>query len=114
MPGVPFIPPGPPATAFVPVLKLPLSVLLINQIDYYFSDANLIKDEYLKYNMDEQGWVPIALIAGCRRVKNLTTNIQLILDSLRTSAVVEVQDDKVRRRSDWMKWVPIASPVATD
>ncbi|KAK3231882.1 hypothetical protein Dsin_003763 [Dipteronia sinensis] len=116
MPGGPFMPPGPPATVFVPVPEPPLSlpVLLINQIDYYFSDANLIKDEYLKSNMDEQGWVPIALIAGFPRVKNLTTNIQLILDSLRTSTVVEVQDDKVRRRSEWMKWIPIASRVATD
>ena len=25
-----------------------------------------------------------------------------------------LQDDKVRRRSEWMKWVPIASRVATD
>ncbi|MBA0580542.1 hypothetical protein Gorai_022756, partial [Gossypium raimondii] len=39
-------------------------------------------------------------------VKSLTSNIQLIVDSLRSSTVVEVQDDKVRRRNDWRKWVP--------
>ena len=71
MPSVPFMPPGPPAIVFVPVPEPPLSVLLINQIDYYFSDTNLIKDEYLKSNMDEQGWVPIALIAGFPRVSYL-------------------------------------------
>lgn len=54
--------------------------------------------------MDDQGWVPISLIASFPRVKKLTTNIQLILSYLRDSSVVEVQDDKVRRRNDWMKW----------
>ncbi|KAI9153662.1 hypothetical protein LWI28_014693 [Acer negundo] len=69
MPGVPFMPSGPPAAVFVPVPEPHLPALLINQIDYYFSDANLIKDEYLKSNLDEQGWVPIALIAGFPRRK---------------------------------------------
>ncbi|KAL5778256.1 hypothetical protein ACOSP7_011182 [Xanthoceras sorbifolium] len=114
MPGVSYIPPGSPGTMFVPVPEPPLPVMLVNQIDYYFSDANLIKDEYLKSNMDDQGWVPITLIAGFPRVKNLTNNIQLILDSLRTSTVVEVQDDKVRRRIEWIKWLPNANWVATD
>ncbi|CAK9156966.1 unnamed protein product [Ilex paraguariensis] len=36
---------------------------------------------------------------------NLTDNIQLILDALRTSALVEVQGDKVRRRNDWIRWL---------
>ncbi|OMO75489.1 hypothetical protein COLO4_26106 [Corchorus olitorius] len=51
--------------------------------------------------MDDQGWV-----------KSLTSNTQLILDSLRSSTVVEVQDDKVRRRNEWMKWIP--SRVSTE
>ena len=32
------------------------------------SDANLVKDEFLRSNMDEQGWVPITLIANFPRV----------------------------------------------
>jgi len=32
------------------------------------SDANLVRDEYLRSNMDEQGWVPISLIASFPRV----------------------------------------------
>ncbi|KAK6938991.1 La-type HTH domain [Dillenia turbinata] len=101
---VPFVAPPPPPPMFYPVQDH-LTGSIIHQIDYYFSDANLLKDEYLKQNMDEQGWVPITLIAGFNRVKNLTSNIQLILDALRGSTVVEVQGDKVRRRNEWMKWL---------
>jgi predicted DNA-binding transcriptional regulator len=36
------------------------------------SDANIAKDEFLKSNMDEEGWVPITLIANFPRV---STNI---------------------------------------
>lgn len=32
------------------------------------SDANLVKDDYLRSNMDDEGWVPINLIAGFPRV----------------------------------------------
>ncbi|KAI4316970.1 hypothetical protein L6164_024890 [Bauhinia variegata] len=105
--GMPFFTHSPPAI-FYPVEEHPLTNMILNQIEYYFSDGNLVKDEFLRSNMDEQGWVPITLIANFPRVKNLTSNIQLILDSLRTSTVVEMQGDKLRRRNEWMKWLPSA------
>lgn len=37
-------------------------------IFYGCSDENLCKDPFLRQNMDEQGWVPISLIAGFKRV----------------------------------------------
>ncbi|KAK7855970.1 la-related protein 1c [Quercus suber] len=107
----PIIPHPPPL--YIPVPE-PLPVLLLKQIDYYFSDANLVKDDYLRSNMDDQGWVPIALIASFPRVRSLTTNVQLVLDSLRTSTIVEVQDDKVRRRNEWNKWIPASSRIPSD
>ncbi|WCJ32708.1 La-related protein 1C [Euphorbia peplus] len=83
---------------------------IVKQIDYYFSNENLIKDTFLRQNMDKQGFVPVKLIAGFNKVSHLTDNIQLILDSIRSSTVVEVQGDKVRRRNDWDKWMmPSAS-----
>lgn len=41
---------------------------------------------------------------------DLTDNIQLIIDAIRTSSVVEVQGDKIRRQNDWEKWI-MPSPV---
>ncbi|KAK5802829.1 hypothetical protein PVK06_030454 [Gossypium arboreum] len=82
-----------------------LHASIVNLIDYYFSNENLIKDTYLRQNMDDQGWVPIKLIAGLKKVSLLTDNIQLITDALQSSTVVEVQGDQVRKRIDWMRWI---------
>ncbi|CAK9178392.1 unnamed protein product [Ilex paraguariensis] len=128
--GVSLVPhaPPPPPPMFFSVLDPPLPALLVNQIDYYFSDANLVTDKFLRSNMDDQGWVPITLIASFPRskwnldilnyiesqVQNLTHNIQLILDSLRASSVVEVQGDKVRRLNDWRKWISASSRFPAD
>ncbi|KAK3224384.1 hypothetical protein Dsin_011409 [Dipteronia sinensis] len=103
--GVPFIGPSSPHALYFHAPDPQLHSRIVNQIDYYFSNENLIKDTYLRQNMDEQGWVPIKLIAGFNKVSLLTDNIPLILDALRSSTVVEVQGDKIRRRNDWMRWL---------
>uniref|UniRef100_A0A5B6YVQ8 Putative la-related protein 1C-like n=1 Tax=Davidia involucrata TaxID=16924 RepID=A0A5B6YVQ8_DAVIN len=111
---VQFVAPALQQPMYFPVLDPHLPTLLISQIDYYFSDANLIKDDFLKSNMDDQGWVPITLIASFPRVQHLTNNIHLILDSLRASTVVEVQGDKVRRHNEWRKWISFSDRFPTD
>ncbi|GKV17810.1 hypothetical protein SLEP1_g28272 [Rubroshorea leprosula] len=110
--GAPYI--APPSAMLVHPPEHFLRAMLVHQIDYYFSDANLVKDDFLKSNMDEQGWVPISLIAGFPRVKYWTSDIRFILDSLRSSTIVEVQGVKVRRRDDWMKWISSSSHVSSD
>ncbi|KAK7376689.1 hypothetical protein VNO80_02103 [Phaseolus coccineus] len=103
--GMPYFTPSPPPTTLFSAAESPLSNMIVRQIEYYFSDANLVRDEFLRSKMDDQGWVPVTLIADFPRVKSLTTNVQLILDSMRTSTVVEVLGDKLRRHNEWMKWV---------
>lgn len=101
---VPFVQPISSAIFFPPP-DSELHTKIVNQIDYYFSDLNLSNDTYLKRNMDDQGWVPLNLIAGFNKVKLLTDNIQIVLDAVRTSSVVEVQGDKIRRRN----WITLSS-----
>ncbi|XP_010266026.1 PREDICTED: la-related protein 1C-like isoform X2 [Nelumbo nucifera] len=101
--GVPFIHHTPPPM-FFPTLDPQLCAMLVRQIDYYFSPENLCKDIFLRQNMDEQGWVPVSLISSFNRVKQLTNNIPFILEAVRSSTVVEVQGDKIRRRNEWMNW----------
>ncbi|XP_072954876.1 la-related protein 1C [Typha angustifolia] len=103
--GVPFVshPVGPPAF-IIPAID-PQRALLLKQIDYYFSSENLCKDIFLRQNMDDQGWVPISLIAGFNRVKQLTNNLAFIMETVQLSTIVELQGDKIRRRNDWMIWV---------
>ncbi|XP_023754172.1 la-related protein 1C [Lactuca sativa] len=108
--GMPFVTPLAPSMYFA-VPDPQLHAKIVTQIDYYFSNENLVRDTYLRRNMDEQGWVPASLIAGFKKVSYLTDNIQLILDAMRTSTVVEVQGEKIRRRNDWMKWMmPVGGP----
>lgn len=92
-----------------------LHARIVGQIDYYFSNENLVKDTFLRMNMDDQGWVPIRLIAGFKKVMMLTDNIQFILDALHSSTIVEIQGERVRRRNDWSKWImrPSSSPSSS-
>lgn len=104
--GVPFA----PHPAHAPQVMIfpaadPQRAMLLKQIDYYFSPANLCKDIFLRQNMDEQGWVPISVIADFNRVKQMTNSIQYLLDTVQLSSVVEVQGDKIRKRNDWMAWL---------
>ncbi|KAF8012688.1 hypothetical protein BT93_I0754 [Corymbia citriodora subsp. variegata] len=102
---VPYYQPMQPQMVYYQPPNQFLQAQIVRQIDYYFSNENLVKDIYLRQQMDKQGWVSIAVIAEFKKVKELTTEKQLILDAVRTSAVVEVQGEKVRRRADWMRWV---------
>ncbi|KAH6797047.1 hypothetical protein C2S52_021601 [Perilla frutescens var. hirtella] len=88
-----------------PMTDPQLATKILNQIEYYFSNENLVKDTYLRRNMDSEGWISIKLIATFKKVMQLTDNIHLILDAIQASNVVELQGDKVRRRSDWIKWL---------
>ncbi|KAG4206902.1 hypothetical protein ERO13_A03G034600v2 [Gossypium hirsutum] len=121
---VPIAPPGsirgPHSPRFVPYPINPESTVLppemvtlraniVKQIEYYFSDENLQNDHYLISLMDDQGWVPVSTIADFKRVKRMSTDIQFILDALQSSSTVEVQGDKIRRRDEWSKWIPVGS-----
>ncbi|XP_067386276.1 la-related protein 1B isoform X3 [Emydura macquarii macquarii] len=59
--------------------------------------------------MDQQGFLPISLIASFHRVQALTTNVNLILEALKDSTEVEIVDQKMRKRVDPEKW-PIPGP----
>ncbi|KAJ0847398.1 putative la-type HTH domain, winged helix-like DNA-binding domain superfamily [Helianthus annuus] len=104
--GAPVYPHG-ASVSSMPMSSVDLSLHdeILKQIEYYFSDDNLVKDNYLRSHMDEEGWVSITLIAGFPKVQALTNDIQMLLSVLRDSSTCEIQDDKVRRRADWKRWI---------
>lgn len=53
--------------------------------EYYFSVDNLERDFFLRRKMDQEGFLPIALIASFHRVQALTTEVSLIIE-VRSSA----------------------------
>ncbi|XP_015973451.1 la-related protein 1A isoform X3 [Arachis duranensis] len=101
-----FVPyPVSPSSQSLPPETVALRASIVKQIDYYFSDENLQNDHYLISLMDDQGWVPISIVAGFKRVKKMSTDIPFILDALQSSDVVEVQGDKIRKYNNWSKWI---------
>ncbi|EWC48399.1 hypothetical protein DRE_02168 [Drechslerella stenobrocha 248] len=45
---------------------------VMNQLAYYFSFDNMVKDTYLRSHMDGQGWIFLEVIASFRKVKEMT------------------------------------------
>ena len=80
------------------------------QIEYYFSVDNLCKDTYLRSHMNSQGFVPLSLIIGFRRIQQLTPDLEMIRYVCLNSHVIEFMTsedgvDWARRRGDWQQWV---------
>ncbi|CDY30349.1 BnaA09g09280D [Brassica napus] len=87
------------------VQKVPLKTKILNQVQFYLSEDNLPNDVYLRMRMNDEGFVHIEFIAGFNKLKALTSNIQLILDSLQGSDMVEVKGYEIRNGCVWRKYV---------
>lgn len=46
--------------------------------EYYFSVENLVRDVYIRKQMDAQGFVHLAILANFNRVRALTTDLEQI------------------------------------
>ncbi|XP_065275551.1 la-related protein 4 isoform X3 [Emys orbicularis] len=75
-----------------------LKECLKKRLEFCFSRENLSKDLYLMSQMDSDQFVPIWTIANMEGIKKLTTNMDLILEVLRSSPMVQVDErgEKVR------------------
>ncbi|KAM0952268.1 putative lupus La protein [Dioscorea sansibarensis] len=75
---------------------------IVKQVEYQFSDTNLIASDFLMkiMNKDPEGYVPMSVIASWKKIKSLGINHQMLIKSLRTSTKLIVSDDgkKVRRK----------------
>lgn len=78
------------------------------QIEYYFGQENLIKDWYLRSSlMNEEGWVPLQLLAGFRRVQSMTTDLSIIQEAVASSQMLELdpQGALLRLKENWEEWI---------
>merc|ERR1711920_46598 len=84
---------------------------LIAQLEFYFSQDNLIQDHYLRSQMDDENFVPILTICNFSKVKTFIENIsdpeQFIANLVQSkSDVLQVCDLglKIRAQSGPLKY----------
>ncbi|KAF9963461.1 La- protein 4 [Mortierella alpina] len=65
---------------------------LREQLEWYLSPRNLSTDVYLVSKMNNEHWVPIITLAEFKKVKELTSSLQEVVDALRRSPVVTVDE----------------------
>ncbi|XP_042517264.1 la-related protein 6B [Macadamia integrifolia] len=74
---------------------------ILNQVEYYFSDANLATTDHLMrfINKDPEGFVPVSVVASFKKIKALISSNHQLAMVLRTSSKLVVSEDgkKVRR-----------------
>jgi len=75
---------------------------IVDQVEYYFSDENILKDAFLLKHVrrNKQGYVSLKLITSFKRVKSLTKDYRVVAIALQTGATkleVNSEGTKVRR-----------------
>jgi hypothetical protein len=83
-----------------------LNSLILETVSYYFSDVNLAKDIFLRRHMNSNGFVPLSILIGFNKLKNLTGgDMNLLLGALGNYPELEVSNGKVRRAHNWQLWI---------
>ncbi|XP_052814965.1 uncharacterized protein LOC128241884 isoform X1 [Mya arenaria] len=92
-------------------------MVLKNQLESLFSRENLSNDSYLQSQMDADQYVPIATVASLDQVQKLSNDLQLIVEILRGSTFVQVDDkgEKVRPNHNRciviLREIPESTPI---
>jgi hypothetical protein len=61
--------------------------------------------------MDAHGWVDIPMIASFNRIRQVTTDEDVVQEVAQLSHLLEVREKKMRLRDNWQMWVfPNAKP----
>jgi La domain len=68
------------------------------QVEHYLSKHNLSTDVYLVSHMDEQMSVPLSLLASFKLLSLLTTNVDAILDAVKDSKDLILDESTQRVR----------------
>ncbi|XP_044461887.1 la-related protein 6A-like isoform X2 [Mangifera indica] len=94
-----------------PALTDDLKLKIMKQVEYYFSDENLLTDKYMMnlIKKKKEGFVPISVIASFRKMKKLTRDNKSIVAALRESSLLVVSSNgkKVKRLNP----LPVAAEV---
>lgn len=109
--GMVYFPPG----SYAPALTgEALKTAIRKQIEYYLSVNNLIKDNYLRAQMDAEGWIHLSIVTAFNKMATLSQDIGEIAGAVSTSTEVDIRDGQlIRRKIDWEKFLPVPGDPTT-
>lgn len=104
---------GYPMTAihYSPYMEQQVTMDMISmQLEYYFSIDNLLKDMFLRRNMDSKGFVLLEVITNFNRMRPYSTDKDLLRTVCLNSEAIEIvigEDgkDRLRRREGWEQFL---------
>ncbi|XP_014476465.1 PREDICTED: la protein homolog [Dinoponera quadriceps] len=70
------------------------------QVEYYFGNVNMHKDKFLiEQTKLDNGWIPMNIMLNFRQLTNLSRDVDIILQALKASELMEISEDgkKIRR-----------------
>ncbi|KAE8963999.1 hypothetical protein PR003_g26523 [Phytophthora rubi] len=78
-----------------------------NQIEFYFTSDNLVRDIFLRQHMDVDGFLPLAFVGSFQAVYSVHQDYASLLEAVKHSETLELdeQNEKIRLREGWQKWV---------
>lgn len=77
-----------------------------HQLEYYFSDGNLLKDLFLRAQMNRSGYVAVHVLAEFNRVKQFTDSYAEIVTAAKHSSQLKVWGRGwIRQRHGWRRWL---------
>lgn len=71
---------------------------IIEQVEFYFSDANIVRDEYLKRMIAaNEGWAPIEAINSFGKMKEFKKSVTELEAILKESTKLTTENGKIKR-----------------
>lgn len=70
------------------------------QMEFYFGDANINKDRFMKQHVDSSpdGYLPISLFLSFHKIQSLTDSSEIVARALSKSDLLAVSEDKTKVR----------------
>lgn len=66
---------------------------LVKQVEFYLSDANLRRDLFFKDLLSKDEFVPLDVFLNCKRIKQITSNIEDLKESLKQSENLQINEE---------------------
>ena len=87
------------------------------QLEYYFGDFNLMRDQFLKNEIklsndaNNEGYVPIEVMLKCNRLSQLSTDKEKIASAISSSKLLQVKEDGSAVRRNPERKLPVDDEI---